>query len=78
MKGNDGEEYRSAFAIADEMTMDNNESWLDGQVDEMKKMYGTDYVSHGFVDIEIPDAVIASVLRQHMSAGVVQAEGVRQ
>ncbi len=37
-----------------------------------------DFDAHGFIDVEIPDDVIAQVLRRHADAGVVAAEPVSE
>lgn len=77
IKGNDGSgDYVAPVSIADDMTLDVNDSWQADRIDEAKQMYGSDYVTHGFVDVEIPDAVIASVLNQYADAGLVKASAV--
>jgi hypothetical protein len=76
VKASDGDPYVTPHAIADEYTSEANPEWLDGQVDDFKQKYGSDYICHGFVDIEIPDNVIASVLNQYANAGVVKTEAV--
>jgi hypothetical protein len=62
------------YAIADEYVMDNNPGYLSEQVKKMRAAYGSDVVTHGFVDVEIPDDVIRSVLNRHADAGVIAAE----
>lgn len=41
-----------------------------------QRYYGAHLQAHGFVDIEIPDDVIAQVLRRQADAGVVKSEPV--
>lgn len=77
VKVDDGEVYETAYAIADEYTMDNNSDWLQvEQVQKIREDFGKALLSHGFVDIEIPDSAIEAVTRQHVDAGVVEAKGV--
>jgi hypothetical protein len=78
---NDGSNARraDAYAIADEFTMDDSPLWLAEQVVKAQGEYGGgDLLAHGFIDVEIPDDVIAQVLRRHADAGVVAAEAVSE
>lgn len=77
LKVDDGEQYTTLHTLADEFTMDNNSEWLAYEVVKVKEQYGTDLVTHGFIDIEIPDAMIESVTRQHADAGPVDAQEVQ-
>ncbi|GAB3251624.1 hypothetical protein [Kineosporia babensis] len=77
VKASDGDPYFCPHAIADEITQENNPAYLLEQVEDFKQRYGNDYISHGFIDIEIPDSAIEAVTRQHVDAGVVDAQEVR-
>lgn len=70
---NDGDQYVELSAIADEGVMENNGGWLDEQVDRVRTDFGRALDAYGFVDIEIPDKVIAEVIRRTADAGVVSA-----
>lgn len=70
------EEYFETPTIADHYTMDNNPSWLPKMAEEVKARIGSEYVTHGFIDVEIPDSAIEAVTRQHVDAGVVDAQEV--
>jgi len=73
---NDGDEYVVLETIADEGVMDANETFLSEEVEKARQTYGKALIAHGFVDVEIPDTVIAKVIRQVATAGVVPAEAV--
>ena len=73
---NDGDSYTVLQSIADEGTMDANDGYLSSEIHEAKSMYGNSLDAYGFVDIEIPDDVIAQVIRRHASAGPVAAVAV--
>jgi hypothetical protein len=75
---NDGDEYIELACIADEFVMDANERYLPEQVEKARKDFGKSLEAHGFIDVEIPDDVIAQVLRRHADAGVVAAEAVSE
>jgi hypothetical protein len=75
---NDGDEYVEFAAIADEYVMDSNEKYLPEQVEKAQRDFGRTLAAYGFIDIEIPDTVIAQVLRRHADAGVVVAEAVAE
>jgi hypothetical protein len=75
---NDGDEYIELAAIADEGVMLANEDYLPSEVDKAVDSLGPALLAHGFIDVEIPDDVIAQVLRRHAAAGVVAAEAVSE
>jgi hypothetical protein len=47
-------------------------------LDAADQFWGDQIQAHGFIDVEIPDDVIAQVLRRHADAGVVAAEAVSE
>ncbi|GAB6901911.1 hypothetical protein [Kineosporia succinea] len=66
-----GNEWTEALAIADE----GKQRRIPGHLRTMLDFARDDYeqVHYGYIDIEIPDEVIASVLRQYADAGMVDA-----
>lgn len=50
----------------------------DEMLDAAGLHWGDQIQARGFVDVEIPDDVIAQVLRRHADAGVVAAEAVSE
>lgn len=73
---NDGDEYVELHSIASEATMDNNPDWIEKQAESALSEYDGTIRTYGFIDVEIPDAVIAQVLRRNADAGVIAAEAV--